>query len=154
MRQKRVHTVYIVLLATVLFTVHVTTVWSAIPSCPCPEGYTAVAKYQCDEGDWWLDEGQDEFTFDGDCQQASVGGDYDLLYVKAGVSCEEQESPVTAIDGHDISHVNVCREKPTSVGMVRFSAKRGHLPSYLFSVLRDLWRGLCRKLELVNTGFP
>lgn len=89
--------------------------------CPCPE--VQLAKYECGET-WECVEGScDDFTVMGDCQLATVSGTFDALWVKAGQHCEEQENPIHAIEGQDVSHVNICAGHPTSVRLSSFRAR-------------------------------
>ena len=89
--------------------------------CPCPE--IQLAKFEC--GDTWeCAEGScEDFIIEGDCQLATVTGTYDSLWVKAGQECEEQISPIHSIGGHDVSHVNICADYPTSIILRNFTAR-------------------------------
>jgi len=111
-------------LLVLLFLLSSVTVY-AEEKCPCPE--IRLAKFECSDtnGVWVCTEGDcDNFVVIGNCQLATITGVYDTLWVKAGQSCEEQSNPIHAIDGQDMSHVNICSDHPAAVTLSSFRALR------------------------------
>ena len=106
--------IFIAVTAGVLFFLPV----AAGEPCLCPN---RLAKYECSDGIWSLGEGVDDFTIEGDCQEATVTGSFDELWVKSSQSCEVQENPIHTIGGQDISHLSICTN-PTAVSLSEFAA--------------------------------
>ena len=101
------------------------------PKCPCPPDTQLVAKYEW-EGEWVFAEGEDVVDIVGD----SIGGTWiseitvKAVSLKAGQNCYvyTYDSPTTegefsngVVGGKDISNIQFCKEKPTSVVLATFS---------------------------------